>query len=173
MDGVAFQDFYPDELAVCYGCGRLNEHGLKVRSFWDGEEAVAFYTPRPWQMAFPGVVYGGLIASVIDCHCIGTASAAAYRAEGREMGSDPPLRYVTASIQVDYLKPTPLGPPLEVRARVVELAGRKAVLTAEAIVEGAVRARGKVIGVRISEHILEGIREEFSHDPPPPRLRRT
>ena len=79
----AFQDFYPDELSHCYGCGRLNEHGLQIKSYWDGEETIAVFTPKPYHTAIPGYVYGGLIASLIDCHATGTASAAATSAAGR------------------------------------------------------------------------------------------
>ena len=118
MADAAFQDFYPDDWALCYGCGRLNEHGLHIRSVWDGDETVARFTPQPYHTAIPGYVYGGLIASLIDCHGTGTAAGAGYRAEGREPGSEPPLRYVTASLKVDYLRPTPLGPELEIRGRV-------------------------------------------------------
>jgi acyl-coenzyme A thioesterase PaaI-like protein len=72
-------------------------------------------------MAIPGRVYGGLIASLIGCHCTGTAAAIAYRAEGREMDTDPYFRFVTASLRVDYLRPTPLGVPLEIRAHAKEV----------------------------------------------------
>ena len=91
MNQRAFQDYYPDELSYCYGCGRLNEQGLKLKSYWDGEETVAIFNPRPYHIAIPGYVYGGLIASIIDCHGTGTAAAATYRAEGREMGTEPPV----------------------------------------------------------------------------------
>jgi hypothetical protein len=103
----AFQDYYDDSVAHCYGCGRLNEHGHQIRSFWEGDEAVTRFRPRPYHTAIPGYVYGGLIASLIDCHSTGTAAAAAYRAEGREMGTLPPLRFVTASLHVDYLAAYP------------------------------------------------------------------
>ena len=73
----AFQDFYPDELAHCYGCGRLNESGLHIRTLWDGEESVTRFTPRPYHTATPGFVNGGVLASLIDCHGTGTAAAAA------------------------------------------------------------------------------------------------
>ena len=101
MSQKAFQDYYPDELSHCYGCGRLNEHGLHLKSYWDGEGTVAAFLPRPYHIAIPGYVYGGLIASIIDCHGTGTAAAAAYRAEGRAMDTEPPLRFVTASLHVD------------------------------------------------------------------------
>src|SRR5579862_599408 len=116
--GKAIQDFYPDDFATCYGCGRLNAHGLHVRTAWDGDETVSRFTPRAEHMAMPGFVYGGLIASLIDCHAMGTAAAAAEREAGRDIGEAPAPRFVTASLHVDYLKPTPLGAELEIRAHV-------------------------------------------------------
>jgi acyl-coenzyme A thioesterase PaaI-like protein len=109
---------------------------------------VCIFQPRPYHIAIPGYVYGGLIASLIDCHSTGTASAAMYRAENRPMDSLPAFRFVTASLKVDYLKPTPLGVPLEVRARVVELKGRKVVVEARLSANGQVTARGEVVTVQ-------------------------
>jgi acyl-coenzyme A thioesterase PaaI-like protein len=152
----AFQDYYPDHFAQCYGCGRLNEHGLHIRSFWDGDEAVSIFEPKPYHTAIPGYVYGGLLASLVDCHCTGTASAAAYRAEGREMGSDPPLRFVTASLHVDYLLPTPIGVRLELRARVKEIKGRKVVVTATVMAEGKLCVRGEVVAVQVPDRLVKG-----------------
>ena len=148
MTHKAFQDYYPDQLSYCYGCGRLNEHGLQIKSFWDGEETVCTYTPRTYHIAIPGYVYGGLIASLIDCHCTGTAAAAAYKSEGRAMDTQPPFRFVTGSLKVDYLKPTPLGVPLEVRAKVKEIKGRKVVMEAWLSALGEVCARGEVIAIQ-------------------------
>lgn len=155
MDRKAFQDYYPDHLAHCYGCGRLNEHGLRIRSFWEGEESVATLSPRPHHIALPGTVYGGLVASLIDCHGTGTAAAAAYRAAGREMDSLPALRFVTAALRVDYLRPTPLGPPLEVRGRVREVKGRKVVVEATVRAGGEITARGEVVAVEVPESFFE------------------
>ena len=154
MNEKSIQDFYPDDVAQCYGCGRANEHGLQLKSYWDGDETVAVLHPRPYHTAIPGYVYGGLIASLIDCHGTGTAAAAAYRAAGREMGSEPAFRFVTASLKVDYLRPTPLGPPLEVRGTIEEIKGRKVVVNASVTVEGEVCARGQVIAVQMPENML-------------------
>ncbi|NJN17634.1 MAG: PaaI family thioesterase [Oscillochloris sp.] len=156
MDEPAFQDLYPADLSHCYGCGRLNDHGLQIKSRWDGDESVALYTPRPEHTAIPGYVYGGLIASLIDCHGTGTAAAAAYREAGRPMGSEPALRYVTASLHVDYLRPTPLGDPLEVRGRVKEIRGRKVIVEAWIIAGGVVCVRGEVVAVQLPEHMRPG-----------------
>ncbi|MDG4555440.1 MAG: PaaI family thioesterase [Candidatus Competibacter sp.] len=154
MNQKAFQDSYPDELSHCYGCGRLNEQGLQLKSYWDGEEAVARFEPGPHYIAIPGYVYGGLLASLIDCHGTGTAAAAAYRAAGRELGSEPPFRFVTASLQVDYLRPTPLGVPLEIRGRVEEVKARKVVVSATVTAAGEICARGRIVAVRIPENML-------------------
>ena len=149
MKSPAFQDAYPDDLSHCYGCGRLNEHGLQLKSRWDGEETVAVFTPRPYHIALPGFVYGGLIASLVDCHGTASAAAAACRAEGRELGSEPPVRFVTAALHVDYLRSTPLGGPLEIRGRIEEIKGRKIVVAATVSAGGQLCARGRVVAVRL------------------------
>jgi acyl-coenzyme A thioesterase PaaI-like protein len=154
MEQKAFQDYYPDELSYCYGCGRLNQHGLQIKSYWDGEESTAVYQPLEHHTAIPGYVYGGLIASLIDCHSTGTAAAAAYRHEGRGMDTQPPFRFVTASLHVDYLRPTPLGVPLEVRGRVEEIKDRKVVVSSSVIAEGEICAKGKVVAVKMPEHLV-------------------
>jgi acyl-coenzyme A thioesterase PaaI-like protein len=157
MAEKAFQDYYPDRFSHCYGCGRLNADGLQIKSYWDGEESVCRFVPRARYTAIPGIVYGGLIASLIDCHSTGTASAAAYRAENRAMDSLPPLRFVTASLHVDYLKPTPIAVPLEVRGRIKSIKPRKVVVTTELIAGGDVCARGEVVAVQVPEHFMAGI----------------
>ena len=150
----AFQDFYPDNVAQCYGCGRLNAHGHQIRTIWDGDETVTRYTPRPEHTAIPGFVYGGLLASLIDCHCTGTAAAAMYRAENREMDSEPAFRFVTGSLHVDYLKPTPLGPELEIRGKVKEIRGRKVIVEATVYADGVATARGEVVAVQMPDSFV-------------------
>jgi len=149
----AFQDYYPDHFSHCYGCGRLNDHGLKIKSYWDGDEAVVTFFPKPYHASIPGYVDGGLIASLIDCHSTGVASAAAYRLEGREMDTDPPHRYLTASLHVDYLHPTPIDTLLEVRATVEEIKGRKVVISSTLSAGGQICARGEVIAVQIPDYL--------------------
>lgn len=160
MEKKAIQDYYPDDVSHCYGCGRLNEHGLKLKSYFDGDEAVAVFNPSSYHMAVPGYVYGGLIASIIDCHGTGTASAVAYRAAGREMGTKPVFRFVTASLKVNYLRPTPLGVPLEVRGKTKKIKGRKVIVSATVSAEGKICARGEVVAVQIPEKMMPGGRED-------------
>lgn len=150
----AFQDYYPDEVSYCYGCGRLNEHGLQIKSYWEGDVSVCRYQPRSYHMAVPGYVYGGLIASLIDCHGTGTAAAAMYRAEGREMDTTPALRFLTASLHVDYLKPTPIDKPLELRGRVKEIKGRKVIVTVDLLAHDEVCARGEIVTVQVPDDFM-------------------
>ncbi|MCA9946335.1 MAG: PaaI family thioesterase [Anaerolineales bacterium] len=148
----AFQDYYPDDSSYCYGCGRLNEKGLQIKSYWDGEQSVARFVPRPEHMAIPGYVYGGLLASLIDCHGTGTAAAAAARDESRAIDSEPAIRFVTGSLKVDYLRPTPLGPELELRGTVREIKPRKVIVAIDLLAEGEVCVRGEVTAVRLPEN---------------------
>ena len=155
MAELAFQDFYPDILAHCYGCGRLNEHGHQIKSYWDGDESVCHFLPRPYHIAIPGYVYGGLLASLIDCHGTGTAAAALFKAaKAQNPESEPNTRTLTASLHVDYLKPTPLGPVLEVRGRVKEIKGRKVVILATVSANGDLCARGEVVAVRMPDQMM-------------------
>ena len=147
----AFQDYYPEHLAYCYGCGSLNEHGYRIKTFWDGDESVTHFRPEPFHTAIPGIVYGGLLASLIDCHSTGTAAAAMYRDEAREMDSLPSFRFVTGSLEVSYLKPTPLGPELEIRGRVHEIRGRKVTVASTVQIDEVVTARGLVVAIQMPE----------------------
>ena len=104
MTDLAFQDQYLDARADCWGCGRNNPDGLYIKSYWDGDEAVAHFTPKPQYSGHKGVMNGGIIATLMDCHCMGLAMAAAHRLEGRQIGTQPLITYVTRSLKVDYLK---------------------------------------------------------------------
>ena len=147
----AFQDYYGENVSHCYGCGSLNSHGHRIRTTWDGDETLTRFTPEPYHTAVPGFVYGGLIASLIDCHSTGTAAAAMYRAEGRAMDTLPAFRFVTGSLNVSYLKPTPLGVELELRGTVQEIKGRKVVVETTVLANGVATARGTVVAVQMPE----------------------
>jgi len=146
---LAIQDLYPDDFSHCFGCGRLNPQGHALKSFVEGEETVARFTPRPHQISVPGFVYGGLLASLVDCHAMATAAAAAERAAGRQIGDGPAPRFVTAVLHVEYLKPTPLGVELEIRGRVTERSDRKGVVAVTVSASGVITVRGNVVAVRM------------------------
>lgn len=160
MDHKSFQDFYPDHMAHCYGCGRLNDYGHQIKSHWDGEESVCYFDPKPYHTAIPGYVYGGLLASLIDCHGTGTAAAAAYREIGRPMDSEPALRFLTASLHVDYRRPTPLGVILEIRGLVKEMKGKKVVIEEWLLANGEVTVRGEVVAVQVPEQLVNDLVEK-------------
>lgn len=159
MDTRPIQDFYPDQWAHCYGCGRLNAHGLHVQSRWLDEAAgttISRFTPAEYHVALPGFVYGGLLASLIDCHGIGSAALAAHRAEAREFGSEPPVRFVTASLHVDYRHPTPLT-ALEATGTIVDVSardGRTRKVAVDVVVSAGGRecVRAHVVGVHVPPH---------------------
>jgi acyl-coenzyme A thioesterase PaaI-like protein len=154
MSEKAFQDHYKDEYSVCYGCGRLNTDGLQIKSYWDGDESVCTFMPGPHHTAIQGYVYGGLIASVIDCHGTGTAAAAAYRAAGVSMDdSNTDFRFVTASLHVDYLRPTPIDSPMQLRGRIKEIKGRKVVVDVSVSSKGELCVRGQVVAVQLPEQL--------------------
>lgn len=146
---AAVQDRYPDAFAHCYGCGRLNTDGLHVRTVWQDGVGLARFTPRPYHVAVPGYVYGGLLASLVDCHGIGTAAAAAMEAGGERPGEGATPRYVTASLHVDFRAPTPLGPELRLTARPVEIGERKVRVAVEVEAGGVVTVKGEVVAVPI------------------------
>jgi len=159
MNQKPFQDYYPDHMAHCYGCGRLNEFGHQIKSNWDGDESVCYFNPKPYHTAIPGYVYGGLLASLIDCHGTGTAAAAAYREAGRSMDTEPALRFLTGSLHVDYLKPTPMGVTLEIRGKVKEVKGRKVVIEEWLLANGVITVRGEVVAVQVPEQLVNELLE--------------
>lgn len=144
----AIQDAYADDMGHCYGCGRLNPHGHRLKSYWRDGVAEARYTPEPFHTAIPGFVYGGMIASLIDCHATGTAAAAAAEAAGVAIGS---LRFVTARLEIDYLAPTPIGCELALRGVPLEVGARKVVAEVTLSARGEARARARAVLVRMPE----------------------
>jgi len=150
------QDLYPDDYSHCHGCGRLNPHGLHIKSEWQDGETVLHFTPAPQYIALPGFVYGGLIASLVDCHSIAAGAAASMVADGLAPGRDETPRFVTGSLHVDYLKPTPLGVELVLRSRADEVGARKVHVTTSVFAGDTEVARGKVVAVRMPSTMLAG-----------------
>jgi acyl-coenzyme A thioesterase PaaI-like protein len=147
----AFQDHYPENVAHCYGCGRLNGQGHQIKTVWEGDETVTRFTPESYHTSVPGFAYGGLIASLIDCHSTGTAAAAMYRHENRDMDSLPAFRFVTGALHVNFLKPTPLVGELVIRGRVKEIKGRKVVIETTVYAGDVATAKGEVVALQMPE----------------------
>ena len=133
-------------------CGRLNEQGLHLQTRWNGNQTLTTYLPDPRYTAVPGFVYGGLLASIIDCHGTGSAALALAREKGLQPEGYNAPRCVTASLQVDYLLPTPMGVELRVTGNIAEVKGRKVVVDAELYAGDTLCVRGKIIAIEIPEH---------------------
>ena len=152
----AIQDEYPDDFAWCFGCGRLNQEGNQFRTGWKEEKTVTYYEPSAKYIAIPGFIYGGLIASLIDCHGTGAAALALHRKNGHEPGDgvDAP-RFVTASLRVDYVKPTPQGTLLKAVGEVEEIHPKKWRVTVEVFADDTLCATGEVVAVVMPKTFTE------------------
>mgnify|MGYP001801926232 CR=1 FL=1 len=142
-----FQDFMPGN--ICFGCGKDQTEGLHVKSYWEGEEAVCVWHSQEKYQGWKNVLNGGILASIIDCHTMGTAMAAAYKAEGREMNTQPDYRYATGTMTVKYLKPTPNDIPITLRAKVTELKGKKIIIHCDAWSGNMLPAKAEEIAIRV------------------------
>lgn len=144
----AIQDEYPEDFAWCYGCGRMNEQGHHFRTGWDGDKTISIYNPKKEHMALPGFVYGGVIGAFVDCHGTGSAALYLHRKNGYEPGdgAEPP-RFVTASLHVDFMKPTPQGTALKAIGTVHEIHPKKYRVETEVYAGETLCAKGEVIAV--------------------------
>ncbi|MBP7655308.1 MAG: PaaI family thioesterase [Pseudoxanthomonas sp.] len=152
IDMQAIQDHYPAEFAHCYGCGPANPQGLHLKSFIEGERTHARFSPATmYSGGYPGNVYGGMLASLLDCHGTASAAAFAYRVQGRVMGDGgPPIRFVTGSLKVDYRRPTPLGVELLIEGTLRSLEGRKAIIDLTLSAGGEVCVTGEMVAVQFA-----------------------
>ncbi len=153
MNNSAFQDSYPDDLAHCYGCGKNNSEGHQLKSYWIGDEdiTIAHFIPETYHTAIPGFVYGGLLASLIDCHGTGSASAMAYKQEVLATGKSDPHRFVTGALNVSYLAPTPITAELELIGTFSEVKERKIIVDITLSANDIVCAKGTVVAVKMPD----------------------
>ena len=134
---------------VCFGCGIQNPDGLQIKSFWEGDESVCIWQSEEKHHGWANLMNGGVIATVIDCHCMGTAMAAAYQAEDRNLDTLPEYRYATGTMNIKYLKPTSNLVPIEVRTKITEIKGKKTVMTCQVFSEGEQTVSAEVIAIRV------------------------
>ena len=139
-----FQDYMPAN--ECFGCGGGNAHGLRIRSYWEGDIAKCVWQPQPYHHGWRNLTCGGVIATVVDCHCVATSMATAIRNEGRALGSEPRYLFATGSLNMRFLKPSPVAQPLELQARVSAIKDqRKYTLQCEVYVGGEKTVDAQVI----------------------------
>ena len=147
----------------CWGCGAENGTGLQIKSFWDGEETTCRFQPQKHHMAGPThVLNGGIISTVIDCHCICTSVAAAYRAEGREIGQGEGIWYATGLLNVSFKRPTPIDRPVDLRAVVTDMNERRTKLSCTLSSDGQECAVAEVVAVRVQPAWLDPSKSKVS-----------
>lgn len=146
-----FQDRLPHN--HCFGCGPENPNGLHVKSSWsDNNKSVARFTPEAWHCAGPShFVNGGILATLIDCHCVCTAAAAAYRDAGRAIGTTPELHYATARLELQYRRPTPIDAELLLEAQITSRTERTYVLSCELIARDKTCVSAVVEAIRVPD----------------------
>lgn len=151
----AIQDLYPDELAHCYGCGRNNPDGYQLKTYLAGDETIAHFTPDEKFTALPGSVYGGLVASLLDCHGTGSAAAFACVAENIDLENTGiiPVRCVTASLKVDFKAPTPMGTELELIGKLRSIEGRKIWVDMTLSAKGIICATGEILAIKLKSDV--------------------
>ena len=164
MDQPAFQDLISDN--HCWGCGNLNDDGLRIKSRWTGDEAVCTWQPHLSHAAGPQhILNGGIIATVIDCHSVCTAIADAYRAEGRQIGSDPQIWCATASLQLTYLRPTPISEPVTLKARIKDRNERRTTVLCSLYSGDQECARAELVAIRVPSSWRDAPRMAARSDP--------
>jgi len=142
------QDDYPEAASFCWGCGKNNTHGLQLKSYWEDEETVATFIPQEHHLAFPGILNGGIISTIIDCHGTGTANAAVKRMGG----ADASLMYVTASLFVKFRRPTPLDKPVTLRAQVKDVDGKRITVSCSLYSGDTLCATGEIVTVGVEQN---------------------
>jgi len=152
MNNKSIQDFYEARFAYCYGCGRLNKDGHQLKTFWKGNETVTKFTPSPEHMSLPRFVYGGLAASIIDCHGTGSSALAYARENNIELKEFNAPRFVTGTLNVVYKKPIPMGYELEARGIIKEVKERKVIVETTLTVNGEICATGEIISLLVPEN---------------------
>lgn len=152
---IAIQDTYGERFQHCWGCGPQNENGLHLKSYpsEDGKECIVKYKPdEKFTGGVPQNLFGGMIAMIFDCH--GTASAAYFnhKAQGKDLRKDTVIkRFITARLEVDFKKPTPMNEEITVIARPEEITDRKVIVQMTLKAKGETRADAKIVAVGVKD----------------------
>ena len=139
----------PNTYSACFGCGPENRHGLKIKSFWNGNEGVCRWKAKPHHRGLTGLLNGGIIAALIDCHSFWTGLAALCQREGISFGKGEPMKMVTGTMTITYLAPIPVDAEIELRAHLAKIGKRSRVVACSVRVKGKEHARGEVAMVLV------------------------
>jgi acyl-coenzyme A thioesterase PaaI-like protein len=150
---MKMNEFFQDKLYGnnCYGCGAWNKKGLNIKSFWEGDETICIFNPQTYHAAMPpDVLNGGTIATLIDCHCVCSSIADAYKTENREIGKSPIIWYATGSLKIDFKKPTPIDGPVTIRAKILNKKSKTTLFHAKLFsYQNELTCEGEVLSVRV------------------------
>lgn len=133
--------------ATCFGCGHANPKGLHLRSYPADDETVATFLPWPEHDNGIGFLNGGIIATLLDCHS-GAAVFHAADALGMQPADDMPYPFVTAGLDLRYLRPAPLDAPVELRAVVSSIDDAAAIVDVTLHYDGKPRAEASALWKR-------------------------
>ena len=134
---------------ICFGCGKEHPEGLRIKSFWKEDETWCHWQADAKYQGWRGILNGGIIATLMDCHCMCSAMAAAYKEEGRSLGQAPVYRYATGTMSIRYMRPVRYAHPILLRARVQEIKGKKVTLACALWSEEVCAAKAEVIALRV------------------------
>ena len=154
---ICIQDTYGERFQYCWGCGPKNDMGLHLKSYpiQDGKSVTAKIIPdKMYTGGVPQNLFGGMIAMIFDCH--GTASAAyfSHKNKGLNLDEDTVIeRFITARLEVDFKKPTPMNEEILVSSKLIELGERKAIIEMQMTAKGEVRANAKMIAVKVKDNM--------------------
>ena len=154
---IAIQDRYGERFQHCWGCGPKNDLGLHLKTYpnIDGKSCISrIKLENAYTGGVPSNVFGGMIATIFDCH--GTASAAwfAHHQKGLELTESTVIgRFITARLEIDYLSPSPIEDEIVVTSTLEELGERKAIIAMEMTVATKVRAKAKMVAVAVKDHM--------------------
>jgi|TARA_B110000116_G_C16777127_1_gene556332 hypothetical protein len=141
-----FQNYMPNN--VCFGCGKNTKEGLHIKSYWNGICSECLWTPREVHQGWSNIMNGGIIATLIDCHCMGTSMAYAYKSEGRGLESLPEYRYATGTIKVKYIAPTP-NKKIKLIAKIESYSEKKIFLKCNLISDNTITVQAEVLAFRV------------------------
>jgi acyl-coenzyme A thioesterase PaaI-like protein len=133
----------------CFGCGQDNPFGLQIESHWEGEEVVCKWIPQDYMIGPPDCLYGGISASLIDCHSVNTALSYAHKLAGNHDIYNRSIQMVTGSMNIRYEKPVPMA-EVELRASVEKVDGRKYSIKTVLKSNGVICVTGEVLAIRIN-----------------------
>ena len=154
---ICIQETYGERFQYCWGCGPKNDKGLHLKSYPSEDEKSVIAKIIPNEMYTGGVpknLFGGMIAMIFDCH--GTASAAFFAHKNKGLDFDESTiigRFITARLEVDFVKPTPMNEEIEVMAKLEEIGERKAIINMEMIVKNELRAKAKIVAVAVKDNM--------------------